>query len=238
MFYSDYPVRHSVLYEILASGKRSSCSHAHQGNGIRERQLHSKNYLFRERKNLIGNEREVTLKFRHPDRYISQDRNIKSKLNGKGKIKFEEDIKAAFVKLYSLSNSIVVPAKTKLTKLKDVTSTFPGLDKSSNKTAGTKPLQVVNGLEVKEIVITGANLRLGSDPEVNAECALIIWYDLKKDKTNPLIGEFSFRYGSKKEKYKKETAQNAYDLFLLIPEKMKDWIDATGSTKTGFVYNT
>src|SRR5690349_10137155 len=37
--------------------------------------LHGMDYIFRERKNLLKDEKEVTLKFRHPDRYISQDRD-------------------------------------------------------------------------------------------------------------------------------------------------------------------
>ena len=41
--------------------------------------LHNNNYIFRERKNFSNSQKEVTLKFRHPDRYVSQDIQKKMK---------------------------------------------------------------------------------------------------------------------------------------------------------------
>jgi hypothetical protein len=62
--------------------------------------LHAKDYIFHERKSLTDGGQEVTLKFRHPDRYVSQDRGMKPKISRNKKVKFEEDIKATFVNIY------------------------------------------------------------------------------------------------------------------------------------------
>ena len=42
----------------------------------RARRLRSNDYVLRERSDLETGKREVTLKFRHPDRYVTQDRNM------------------------------------------------------------------------------------------------------------------------------------------------------------------
>src|SRR5207249_902896 len=69
------------------------------------RHLHSNNYLFRERVDVDAEEREVTLKFRHPDRYVSQDRDMAAARPEVGVTKFEEDIKLPFTTLYSFSTT-------------------------------------------------------------------------------------------------------------------------------------
>jgi hypothetical protein len=61
--------------------------------------LHSHNYVFRQRKSFSDDQKKVTLRFRHPDRYVSQDRNLKSRKISKRKLKLEEDIKSALYKI-------------------------------------------------------------------------------------------------------------------------------------------
>ena len=97
-------------------------------------------------------------------------------------------------------------------------------------------LQIVNGLAVRELVIKGGEILICETPQLMAECALIVWYDLKRIDTGPLIVEFSFRYGDKKGKYQRESANNAYDLFLNVQEKMTSWLDPDANTKTGFLF--
>jgi hypothetical protein len=199
--------------------------------------LHNKGYIFRERKNLSDDKREVTLKFRHFDRYFSQDRSMKSGKNGKAETKFEEDIKMPFLSLYSFSTSQPIPAKEDLKKMKNIIKLYPGLTGQLNKSPKDENIFVVHDLVIQEIVITGAELNIGNDPLVNAECALIVWYDTEAFRSDPIIVEFSFRYGNKKERYTWEAAQKAYALFKLIQEEMKSWIGGKGATKTGFVYD-
>jgi hypothetical protein len=199
--------------------------------------LHEMDYIFRERKNLLKDEKEVTLKFRHPDRYISQDRNMLSRKIGKGETKFEEDIKAPFLKLYSFSSSQEIADDQAFINIKHIEKLYPGLELQLNKSKEDEKLFLVNDLAIREVVVTGTEITICDDPTVKAECALILWYNSKIFGIDPLIVEFSFRYGNKKEKYSKETAQKAYDLFLLIQKGMESWIDTSNATKTGFVYD-
>src|SRR6185436_4232847 len=107
--------------------------------------LNSKKYIFRERICPADNTRELTLKFRHHDRYISQDRDMRPGINGKVKIKFEEDIKAPFEKLHSFSGSVEKFSQRKIENINDVIKIFPGLDSSLRKDAGDKSIHLVNG---------------------------------------------------------------------------------------------
>lgn len=177
----------------------------------------------------------MTLKFRHPDRYVSQDRKMEPERGTKIKSKFEEDIKSPFLKLYSFSTTQGVMQKDEIRKLKHILRLYPGLSRQIDKKLKEEKIFLVNNLEIQEIVITGAAINIDNDPFVNAECALIIWYDSKVSGTDPVIVEFSFRYGNKKESYTRKAAQNAFDVFMLFQANMKPWI-GNNSTKTGFVY--
>ena len=66
--------------------------------------LRAGGYIFRVRRPLESKQPEVTLKFRHPDRYVAESRQMKSR-RIQTETKFEEDIKAPFVSLYSFSSS-------------------------------------------------------------------------------------------------------------------------------------
>jgi hypothetical protein len=79
---------------------------------------------------------------------------------------------------------------------------------------------------------------LSDDPTLSAECALIVWYDSKLDGGDPLIVEFSFRYGNKKEKYSGALSQTAYDVFIKIQAELEMWVDYDNATKTGFIYKS
>jgi hypothetical protein len=72
--------------------------------------LNGRRYVFRERIDIDTDEREVTLKFRHPDRYVAQDRDMDGRADGDTKTKFEEDVKPPFVSVFSYSTTITVDA--------------------------------------------------------------------------------------------------------------------------------
>jgi hypothetical protein len=63
--------------------------------------LHQASYVFRERRDLEGGEREVTLKCRHPDRYVVQKRDMAAAGARRARTKLEEDIKVPFISLYA-----------------------------------------------------------------------------------------------------------------------------------------
>ena len=151
-------------------------------------------------------------------------------------IKFEEDIKAPFLQLYSFSSGGSPGKNDKLKILKEVTRHFPGLSAEFDRSTNNQMIKQVHDETIVEIVITGGSLELGSSQGETAECALIAWYGSAGFVDEPLIVEFSFRYGSKKARYARETAQNAFDVFELIQKNMTSWLGQKGATKTGLVF--
>jgi hypothetical protein len=140
--------------------------------------------------------------------------------------------------LYSFSSSGLIAAEQEFKKIKNIAKLYPRLATQLNKYSEDEDIFLVHDSAILEIVITGAEITICSDPLINAECALIIWYDLKHIESDPIIVKFSFRYGNKKEKYSQKASQKAYDLFLSIQKEMKLWIDIKSTTKTSFIYHT
>jgi len=192
-------------------------------------------YIFRVRRGLDGGQPEVTLKFRHPDRYVAEARRM-SGWNIDAKTKFEEDIKAPFVSLYSFSTRGRVSKKGVPTSLHDVSRLFPDLSKRIADTDDGVTLSEVNGFTARELVITGPMLRVGSTPKVHLECALIVWYDQNGAVDKPVAVEFSYRYGSPDGFYGGKVARRAFNIFAAMQSDLTEWIDSNPRTKTAFVY--
>ena len=215
-----------------------------------EKLLYEHAYIFRER--IENNKREATLKFRHPDRYYAQDRDMRCKGDDtEENLKFEEDIKSNdeldfatiekpkyFVSLYSHSNKCKIKASKTISCLHDLAGMFPDF---KNRLGGAYnpelELQPVNNFSAHETVYAGAGFDLGANGEVECECALINWRADKQNK-EPLVVEFSFRYAAKKEKFSGTAALQAYNIFQLLQsdKQLKQWADLSGLTKTRFVY--
>lgn len=195
--------------------------------------LYGNDYIFRVRRDTSTDEREITLKFRHPDRYIAQDRNMNARDVSQGKIKFEEDIKSPFTVLYSFSTTQTIAATKHFNTLNDVIQLYPDLaDKLTNYT-GEETIHIVKH-SVRELVIKGGEFLLRKEPKVNAECALIAWYDNNVEK--PVVVEFSFRYSDKNGAYTLKMAQRAYEVFEVL-QKLTSWLDPKPKTKTAYIYN-
>src|SRR5262245_22835431 len=157
--------------------------------------LYKGKYVFRERRDVDGGEREVTLKFRHPDGYIAQDRNMDASDREGMRTKFEEDIKTPFVSLYSFSTTLRFgPGKT-VSELKDVARLFPDIKNRLGEFPNEAAVDVVGGFTAEELVLSGASLQIGKTPKVEAECALVVWYNHDRHKHRPVAVEFSYRYG-------------------------------------------
>ena len=203
--------------------------------------LNSNSYVFRERKDIDGENREMTLKFRHRDRYLSQARDMKDK-DGKDKEqKFEEDIKPkTFVSLYSFSNKTIIKKDKKLNKLNDPGRLFPDLPKRlGDDYNDDKKIKIVNDFTAYQIVLKGPHFTIANK---ECKCALIFWYD-KKPNGKPVVAEFSFKYKdnndkSESEKFSSELAQKAFDVFQILHEdkNLGKWVDLKGTTKTAFAY--
>jgi len=159
-----------------------------------DRRLRENNYVLRERIDLNSGKREVTLKFRHPDRYIYQDREMAAADIENGKTKFEEDIKLPFTKLYSFSTKQSVADGKSLNKLKDLAQLYPDLKDRLKPYRKGEAIEVVKDFAAREVVITGADFQIRKSPKVEAECALIAWYDEAGEKDRPVVVEFSFKY--------------------------------------------
>ena len=197
--------------------------------------LRAGGYIFRVRRPLDGQQPEVTLKFRHPDRYVAESRQMKSP-RIRTEIKFEEDIKAPFVSLYSFSSSAGLGKTPAPSTLKDVSRLFPDVSKRLGEVDGRHALGAVNNFTARELVITGATMRIGTKPKVECECALIVWYDQNGSATEPVAVEFSYRYGDEKGRYGGKAAKRAFDVFEMLQRELTEWVDPNPRTKTAFVY--
>jgi hypothetical protein len=192
-------------------------------------------YIFRVRRSADRGKPEITLKFRHPDRYVAEGRQMKSD-RVRTEAKFEEDIKAPFVSLYSFSTRGRVDKNHMPGSLDDLARLFPDLSKRLDQVDGKTALSQVNSFTARELVITGPLLRIGSTPKVHLECALIVWYDANGRADTPVAVEFSYRYGNAAGEYGGKAARRAFDIFASLQNDMTEWLDPKPGTKTAFVY--
>ncbi len=200
-------------------------------------QLRQNDYVFRERIDLERNQREVTLKFRHPDRYIVVDRNMDAAERNRGKTKLEEDIKPPFLKLYSFSTKQDIDDDRSFDRLKDIDDLYPDFSKKLDNYKKKVSLHCLGNFTARELVVTGGFFKLRKSPERNAECALVAWYVNGGDAETPQVVEFSFRYGDEKEDYSGKMARRAYNVFQGIQSGLTNWIDPKSKTKTAYVYH-
>lgn len=197
--------------------------------------LGARGYILRRRRNVDDEEDELTLKFRHPDCHVSQDRDMRAR-DGHSKTKFEEDIKAPFTSLYSFSTT-VKDVSLGVDRLGAVSNLFPDLAKRLKPLDGGLTVLPIRGFTARETVIGGGILQIGKTPVVDAECALIVWHDDSRPRARkPAVVEFSFRYGSDAGLYEGATARRAFEVFHLMQARLARWIDPNSRTKTAFVY--
>jgi hypothetical protein len=201
-----------------------------------EKWLRTNDYAFRERIDREAGERQLTLKFRHPDRFVSQDRDMKPGGDRDPDLKFEEDIKPPFQSLFSFSSNVLVDDEVQLATLKDVAKLYPGLPKAVGEFPEDEALRQVGGLTAFERVVKGTSFQIRKKPEVSAGCSLTLWYD-EESGEKPLVAEFSFKYGDPDAAYSGKMADRAYRAFVAMQQGLQDWIDADSLTKTAYVYS-
>lgn len=188
--------------------------------------LDRSDYSFRER--VQNGNREVTLKFRSPDRFIADKRDVEGDDNA-AVTKFEEDISAPFRSVYSHSSTVPIGAGKNLNYMDDPIGLFPGLGPLGFNES--EPIAIVGGLSVYEKAYEGASVDLGA---LLAQFSLTLWY-ASSSATTPLLAEISFKYGHPTADYSNNVVTRAKALFEAM-QAMTPWVAPNALLKTSFVY--
>lgn len=215
-----------------------------------------KKFLLRIRKEKESGLCEVTLKCRHPDRYVcalydlSVAEDVETKFKDDFKTKFEEDIVTSkmtdgtttSVSKFSLSASFEDKEEPDFGKIKDLVSFFPDLELEG--IGSNEQLTRVNNFEATEISSKIGTITFsGDDSEIEPE--LNLWYSSTEE--SPLIVEFTFKCKAAKqdndkdkgvllEKYSKKLILGASQFYESL-QKDDNIIDLdTTKTKTDYVY--
>lgn len=217
--------------------------------------LQSKNFFLRVREDKESNKYDITLKCRHPDRYISASYDLSSSMK-KSTIKFEEDIIAPHVSKFSISVNFEEYQEPEINNLEKLKTIFPGLHTQD---LGDGILEKVNKFEAKEISVKlgkisyNNNNKDGEDDD-EIKTFLNLWYS-PKNKGKPVIVEFTYDYaaikkkeegkeqnkGKKKEKILIEEfpfslVRNTYQFYNSLQNRKKIVDLKSSKTKTDFVY--
>lgn len=195
-------------------------------------------YVFRERTLLNEEEPEATLKFRHADRYVAQDRDMQS-WDEEADSKFEEDIKTPqFTTLYSFSSTMSLASPITSITWKELAEYYPDVSNHVTGIDAQTALERVANFTARELVLSETKFKLSPEPKVTCKCALVVWYHHEHVGQDPVVVEFSFRYKdkTKQERFPGHAAMRAYRAFIALQE-MEDWVDLDSKTKTAFVYD-
>lgn len=195
--------------------------------------LSDNGYSFRER--IENGNSEFTLKFRSPDRYISNFEDL-SATSSQAKKKLEADIgissTSTFKVIYGHSNT--VSDKRTIKKIGDINSLFPGFEKNYGFSEDIE-LKSIGNLFIREHVYTGREIKLGS---FDAKISVTLWYDsVPTNDQNPVLVEVSFKYKDNSAKYTKKVVNRAKESFDAL-RSLTNWIDINSKTKTKWVYDS
>ncbi len=189
--------------------------------------LNAKGYIFREREE--NGLREVTLKYRHYDRFIAGHKNMQGEAHRNPITKFEEDISTPFTAKYSHSTTQEIGATKNLNKMNDPVGLYSGLTAYNFNL--NDPIELVSNLTITELVYKGTFVDLGN---LNAKFSLTLWYD-NNTSTSPLVAEISFKYKDKNENYSENVVNRAAQVFEAM-QTMTAWTSTSSLTKTAFVF--
>lgn len=195
--------------------------------------LNSMGYSLRER--IENGTKEVTLKYRGYDHYITDFEDLSSSVAG-AKTKLEDDItrKDNLGFLVAASKSITVPTTRTINDFEDINTLFAGF-KNNYSFSPTQALQVVSGLTIYERKYAGPRIDLG---EFDADIELSLWYtQMPYSGLKPAVAEVSFKYADTNGNYIKKVVSRAALSFAAL--KTLTQLNASSSTasKTQFVYD-
>lgn len=194
--------------------------------------LQSLGYSFRER--VDSGSSEVTLKFRSPDRYISDFEDL-SATSGSAEEKLEADVGISSASTFAVvyGHSTKAPNSRTINQMDDINDQFPGFD-SDYGLSDSLDLDQVGDLSVREHVYKGREIDLGS---IDAEISVTLWYDgVPSGSQAPLVAEVSFKYEDSSADYTRKVVNRAKVAFEAI-QSLTTWTDPASKTKTRFVYD-
>jgi hypothetical protein len=202
--------------------------------------LNAEKFLFRVREEKETNEYNVTLKCRHPDRYVSALYDLSSSMKNM-KTKFEEDIITPFVSKFSLSAEFQDKREPKFDTIEEFRTLFPKLN-GLDKVPSTESLKKVNNFEAMEISCKFGKIVFENKKDVNAY--LNLWY-ISNEKKVPVIVEFTYNYSAKDpdsdsngillEEFPRSLVKEGDKLYLALQEHRIVDLDVA-KTKTEYAY--
>jgi hypothetical protein len=201
-----------------------------------DRLLHESSYVFRERVDADTGAREMTLKYRHPDRYVAADREM-SASGRDAETKFEEDVKPPFASVFSFSTTAPVGPEDAFDTLRHVAELYPGLPDALDDLPEHVPLELVGDFSARETVFVGGEILLGKH-RIPARSAVVMWHDDDDPATPPVVVEFSYKYGDDQEDYGGSLARDAHNLLQVLFTALPKWVSGKAVTKTGLVYRS
>ncbi len=206
-------------------------------------ELHAKKFLFRIREEKETNDYNVTLKCRHPDRYVSALYDLSSTVKNM-KTKFEEDIISPFVSKFSLSAEYQDKRKPKINAISDLQSLFPKLSGLDN-LPSSENLRKVNNFEAVEVSCNIGKIVFENKKDINAY--LNLWY-VSSGEDIPVIIEFTYDYNAKDpqidsngmplEEFPRSVVRESNELYMSLQEhRIVDLNVAKTKTEYAYQYN-
>lgn len=192
--------------------------------------LSNAGYSFRER--VEDGDREVSLKFRSPDQFIADYKDLSGE-SSDSESKFEEDIGVPFVSVYSSSTKQEIGSGKNLNKMDDPVGLYPGLeDENFDESLA---IEKVGGLTINEYVYKNAEVDLGS---LDAEFSLTLWYNESVSTTQPVVAEISYKYEDDDGDFSNKVVTRAKILFEAMQENsvLASWNSTDSLSKTATVY--
>jgi hypothetical protein len=183
-------------------------------------------------------EPEIVFKFRHPDKQMAAEVDVRPNFAGKYRIKFKaealplKDKIGAYRLLYShnVQFGLSQAPRGDRTSMSTLVRALPPLAKLK-KTKG-EHVDLVNQTIVEEVLQELGVLDFGKG--ITAKCNVALWRQRGDHK--PLVGEFAFQCKFKTlDKLQDKARERCARFFVALQHAGSDW-NLLGATKTGIVY--
>ena len=194
-------------------------------------QLKELGYSFRER--IENGDSEVTLKFRSPDRYISDFEDLSAN-SSSAATKLESDIGTSSVSTFKAvySHSTTIDNTRTINEIEDINDEFPGFEDDYN-LSNSINLGIVGNITIREHVYRGHEIDLGQH---DADISVTLWYNgTPSGNDQPVVVEVSFKYEDSGADYTKKVVHRAKEVFNSLQD-LTTWTNPNSQTKTGWIY--